>query len=457
MLRAPVDLLWNGGIGTYVKASGRDATPTSATGPTTACASNGDELRCRIVAEGGNLGLTQLGRVEYALAGGLVNTDAIDNSAGVDCSDHEVNIKILLDAVVAGGELTGRSSATSCWRSMTDEVAELVLDNNRAQTLALLIARRQALPMVNVHARYIDVLEDEGWLDRALEFLPTDKQIAERQASGAGLQTPEFAVLIAYTKNANVAEMVRSDLPDDAVARGRPGGLLPGGAARALRRRDPRPPAAARDHRHPGREPDGQPVGDLVRPPDDGGHRRVGGRRHQGLGRRPRDLRLRRLWAEIDELDGRCRSTSSSSCSSTAGGWSSGARCGCCATAARRSTSPPPSPSSGPGIAELATTLEPALAGRMAGVVHSGEASRSAAGVPEELAERAGVWPLLHTGFDLVEVADGTTARGGRRGPGPLGDVRPARPARGCGTASARCRAPTAGRPRPARRCATIC
>ena len=126
---------------------------------------------------------------------------------------------------------------------MTDEVAELVLDNNQAQTLALVIARRQALPMVNVHARYIDVLETEGWLDRGLEFLPTDKQIAERQAAGNGLQAPELAVLIAYTKNANVAEMERTDLPDVDAAGGRPRRLLPVAAARAA---TPTPSASTR-------------------------------------------------------------------------------------------------------------------------------------------------------------------------------------------------------------------
>ena len=142
-----------------------------------------------MVAEGGNLGLTQLGRVEYALRGGLIHTDAIDNSAGVDCSDHEVNIKVLLDGVVAEGELTGKQR-DELLASMTGDVAQLVLDNNKAQTLALLIARRQALPMVNVHARYIDVLENDGWLDRGLEFLPSDKQLAERQSSGAGPPGP---------------------------------------------------------------------------------------------------------------------------------------------------------------------------------------------------------------------------------------------------------------------------
>jgi len=213
ILRAPVDLLWNGGIGTYVKSS----TETHANVGDRANDSlrvNGSELRARIVGEGGNLGLTQLARVEYAINGGLIYTDAIDNSAGVDCSDHEVNIKILLDQLVSDGELTVQQR-NDLLVEMTDEVARLVLDDNRAQTLALMIARTQSLSMVNVHARYLDTLEAEGYLDRHLEFLPSDKQIAERQSAGSGLRAPEFAVMIAYTKNANVTEMLDSDLPDE--------------------------------------------------------------------------------------------------------------------------------------------------------------------------------------------------------------------------------------------------
>jgi glutamate dehydrogenase len=213
VLRAPVDLLWNGGIGTYVKASTESH---SHVGDRTNDAVRIDaaDLRVQMVGEGGNLGFTQSGRIEYALAAGLIYTDAIDNSAGVDCSDHEVNIKILLGEVMAAGEMTLKQR-NQLLDEMTDEVAELVLANNRAQTLALMVARQQSLPMVNVHARYLDLLEREGWLDRALEFLPSDKQIAERQSTGAGLTTPELAVLIAYTKNANVAEILLSDLPDD--------------------------------------------------------------------------------------------------------------------------------------------------------------------------------------------------------------------------------------------------
>ena len=201
------------GIGTYVKAS----TETNAEvgdRANDAIRVNGADLRCAMVVEGGNLGLTQRGRVEAALAGVLINTDAIDNSAGVDCSDHEVNIKILLDAQVAAGDLTVKQR-NELLASMTDEVAELVLEDNEAQTLALAIARRQAGPMVDVHARYLRSLEAEGLLNRALEFLPTDKQLSERASAGLGLTTPEFAVLLAYTKDTNAAVVLASDLPDD--------------------------------------------------------------------------------------------------------------------------------------------------------------------------------------------------------------------------------------------------
>jgi len=213
ILRAPVDLLWNGGIGTYVKAT----TETSAdVGDRTndALRVNGADLRCRVVAEGGNLGFTQLGRVEFAVNGGLINTDAIDNSAGVDCSDHEVNIKILLDAVVAAGDLTVKQR-NELLAEMTAEVAEQVLQDDYAQNVALAIARVQAAPMVDVHARYLRSLEQEGLIDRDLEFLPTEKQLHEREAAGQGLTTPEFAVLLAYTKTTDVVEVLASEVLED--------------------------------------------------------------------------------------------------------------------------------------------------------------------------------------------------------------------------------------------------
>ncbi len=213
ILRAPVDLLWNGGIGTYVKA-GSERHDDVGDRVNDSVRIDGTDLRCRIVAEGGNLGLTQLGRIEYALAGGLVNTDAIDNSAGVDCSDHEVNIKIALAAALASGSLlAGERSAFLA--SMQDDVAAAVLDDNHDQNLALAIARRRALPMIDVHARYLKSLETEGLVDRQLEHLPTSKVLAERSAANLALTAPEFAVLLAYTKTTNFAELVKTGLPDE--------------------------------------------------------------------------------------------------------------------------------------------------------------------------------------------------------------------------------------------------
>jgi glutamate dehydrogenase len=212
-LLAPVDLLWNGGIGTYVKAS-METHADVGDKANDALRADGGELRCKVVGEGGNLGLTQLGRIEYARNGGLVNTDFIDNSAGVDTSDHEVNIKILLDQVVRDGELT-RKQRDQLLYSMTDEVAELVLPDNYQQNVVLAASRKQASSMLHVHARYLRKLEREGRLKRRLEFLPDDKALAERRQQGLGLFSPEFAVLLAYSKLALEADLVESDLPDD--------------------------------------------------------------------------------------------------------------------------------------------------------------------------------------------------------------------------------------------------
>jgi glutamate dehydrogenase len=214
VLRAPVDLLWNGGVGTYVKAS-TETHGDVGDKRNDQVRIDAGQLRCRVVGEGGNLGFTQRGRVEFALDGGRINTDAIDNSAGVDCSDHEVNIKILLDRVVADGDLTGKQRDTLLVE-MTDEVAELVLRDNRAQTRALYNATAQARAMLEVHVRYLRALERWGRLNRTLEFLPTDDELAERAAAGRGLVMPEFAVLLAYSKIWIYDELLASDLPDDA-------------------------------------------------------------------------------------------------------------------------------------------------------------------------------------------------------------------------------------------------
>jgi len=213
ILRAPVDLLYNGGIGTYVKASGESHAQVGDRA-NDALRVDGRTLRCRVVAEGGNLGFTQLGRIEYALAGGRINTDAIDNSAGVDCSDHEVNIKILLDAAVREGELTGKQR-DRLLAEMTDEVAQLVLRDNVFQTQSLSVAGRIAPQLLEQQARFIRALERAGRLDRALEFLPADEDIAARKTARGGLTAPEGAVLLAYAKMQIFQELLASDIPDD--------------------------------------------------------------------------------------------------------------------------------------------------------------------------------------------------------------------------------------------------
>jgi glutamate dehydrogenase len=213
LLKAPVDLLFNGGIGTYVKAVTESHIEVGDRA-NDSLRVNGGDLRCRAVVEGGNLGFTQRGRIEYALAGGLINTDAIDNSAGVDCSDHEVNIKILLDGVVAAGDLT-QKQRNAILAEMEGEVAQLVLRNNYEQNRALANARAQAESMIDVHARYIRSLEHEDLIDRTLECLPTERQLSERESAEIGLTPPEFAVLLAYTKTTNVREVLASTLPDD--------------------------------------------------------------------------------------------------------------------------------------------------------------------------------------------------------------------------------------------------
>jgi glutamate dehydrogenase len=213
ILKSPVDLIYNGGIGTYVKAS-RETQAEVGDRANDALRVNGRELRCKVFAEGGNLGCTQLGRIEYALAGGRINTDAIDNSAGVDTSDHEVNIKILLGLPISEGELTEKQR-NALLAEMTDDVAALVLRDNTFQTQSLSITGRIAPQMLDAHQRFIHFLEKTGRLNRELEFLPADEEIAERRGAGIGLTSPERAVLLAYSKIWLYDELLASALPDD--------------------------------------------------------------------------------------------------------------------------------------------------------------------------------------------------------------------------------------------------
>jgi glutamate dehydrogenase len=213
ILLAPVDLLWNGGIGTYVKGSA-ESNDDVGDRANDSIRVDGRDLRVRVVGEGGNLGLSQRGRIEAALAGVRVNTDAIDNSAGVDTSDHEVNIKILLREVVRQEDLTLKQRNTLL-ASMTDEVAAQVLRDNYEQNVLLGNARAQQFDMLDVHTRLIHWLEERGDLDRELEFLPSDVELGERAEVGRGLTSPEFAVLVAYAKLALKADLLPSGLPDD--------------------------------------------------------------------------------------------------------------------------------------------------------------------------------------------------------------------------------------------------
>jgi glutamate dehydrogenase len=225
ILLAPVDLLWNGGIGTYVKAS-IETHADAGDKANDAIRVDGSELRARVVGEGGNLGMTQRGRIEFARAGGKVNTDALDNSAGVDCSDHEVNIKILLDRLVADGPLPAEAR-NPLLAQMTDEVADLVLWDNYSQNEVLGVGRAHAAPMLSVHARLVDYLAKSRGLDRRLEALPTRAQFAALEQAGAGLTSPELATLLAHVKLALKEEVLASELPDDPAFAGRLPGYFP--------------------------------------------------------------------------------------------------------------------------------------------------------------------------------------------------------------------------------------
>jgi glutamate dehydrogenase len=213
ILKAPVDLFYNGGIGTYVKASYQSNAEVGDRA-TDALRVNGNELRCKVVAEGGNLGFTQLGRVEFAQHGGRICTDAIDNSAGVDCSDHEVNIKILVRAAIEAGQLE-QKDRDALLAEMTEEVGLLVLKDNYYQTQSLAVSGVRAEKLLDAQARFMRHLEKAGRLNRKVEFLPSEEDIAERRANKQGLTSPERAVLLAYSKMELFDDLLASTLIDD--------------------------------------------------------------------------------------------------------------------------------------------------------------------------------------------------------------------------------------------------
>ena len=213
LLRAPADLLWFGGIGTYVKSRGESHAEVGDR-LSDGVRIDGHELRCKVIGEGANLGITQLGRIEYALSGGRVNADFIDNSAGVASSDHEVNIKILLGEVLEKGEFS-RKQRDRLLVQMTNELAEHVLMDNYRQSMALTHAEAQSAALIDEAARFMRSLERAGVLDRQIEFLPDEETIAERHAAGKGLTRPELSVLLAYSKMELYERLLETDVPDD--------------------------------------------------------------------------------------------------------------------------------------------------------------------------------------------------------------------------------------------------
>ena len=403
ILRARVDLLWNGGIGTYVKSAGeRNAEVGDRAND--GLRIDGGELRCTVVGEGGNLGFTQRGRIDAALAGVLINTDAIDNSAGVDCSDHEVNIKILLDSAVASGELTV-DARDALLRSMTDEVAELVLADNRAQTLELALAGARAAQMLDVDARYLQALDLEGLVNRELEHLPTDKQLIERQVAGTGLTGPEFAVLLAYTKTTNIAELLRTDLVDDPYLQPFAQQYFPtplrerfasGIATHRLRREIIATAAINEMVNHAGvtfdhrlTEETGASVADATRA-------YLASRDIVDLGR---------WWASIDALAATVPADTSLSLflelrqlAERISLWLMRRRRPPIDLAATVSAF-------GPGFRALADRFADLTAGSTARDVRAAANRLVEVGVPTELARHGAAWPLLHTAPDIIEVA----------------------------------------------------
>ena len=212
MLAASVDLLWFGGIGTYIKAH-KESQADAGDRANDAVRVDASQVRAKVIGEGANLGVTQMARVEYAARSGRMNTDAIDNSAGVDCSDHEVNIKILLRSVMESSDMS-RAQRDTLLESMTGEVAEQVLRDNYLQSQALSVTQSLGGYLLDRLSHFIRSLERQGLLDRAIEFLPDEETLAERKAEGLGLTRPELSVLLAYAKNALYSEILPSDLPD---------------------------------------------------------------------------------------------------------------------------------------------------------------------------------------------------------------------------------------------------
>ena len=404
ILRAPVDLLWNGGIGTYVKASFETHADVGDKA-NDAVRVDARTLRARVVGEGGNLGFTQRGRIEYAAGGGRINTDAIDNAGGVNCSDHEVNIKVLLDSVVDAGDMTVKQR-NALLAEMTEAVAERVLRGSYTQTQALSLARAQAPAMLDVHDRMMRDLEAAGRLDRALEALPDSETVAERRQAGAGLTQPELAVVLAYSKITLYAELLETDLPEDQALGAELSRYFPAPlperfgeqiAAHRLRREI----VATRV------------TNDLVdragttfvfRLREDTGAAAADIARAYAVARDVFDVRS--LWADVEALDGQVAAdVQIRDAARRAGAWSSARRAGCCARGRGRWTSRLKSSAMrracGPSRGRCRTCWSSQSRRRGSERV----AKLTEGGVPEPLAGRVAKQAALFSALDIVEVS----------------------------------------------------
>ncbi|MGH8077477.1 MAG: NAD-glutamate dehydrogenase domain-containing protein, partial [Lysobacter sp.] len=403
ILKAPVDLLWNGGIGTYVKASNETHADVGDRA-NNALRVNGRSLRCKVVGEGGNLGLTQLGRIEAAQHGVLLNTDFIDNSAGVDTSDHEVNIKILLNAQVQAKKLT-LPERNKLLASMTDEVADLVLTDNYRQNQAISLMERMSVSRLGSKQHFIRTLESQGLLDRQIEFLPSDTELADRKTRGQGLTRPELSVLLSYSKLVLFAQLVDSDVPEDPYL------------SKELVRYFPQPLqqkyAKAMENHRLKREIIATAVTNSM-------VNRMGAtfalRMHEDTGRSPAEiaeaytiareaLDARELWAQIDALDGKVPEAAQLDALQTI--WH------LMRTMSRWLLSRPGKmPEITAAIARYSEGLNivrAALPGAMSSVRRAAFDARAddwkAKGVPAALAMELAALPLLEFGCDIVEIA----------------------------------------------------
>ncbi len=411
LLTAPVDLLWFGGIGTYVKAS-TETNAEAGDKASDALRIDGRDIKALVVGEGANLGVTQRGRIEAAQLGAngrgvRLNTDAIDNSAGVDTSDHEVNIKVLLGDVVGRGDLTTKQR-DRLLAAMTDEVAALVLADNYRQTSALTIAQAQGAALLEAQARFIRALEKAGRLNRTIEYLPTDEALAERMAERRGLTRPELAVLLAYAKITLYDDLLASDLPDDPAM------------AEDLLRYFPQPlregqREAIERHRLKREIVATQVTNSLVN--------RVGPTfvketmEKTGLG--PADVvrayaivrdvfALRPIWDAIDALDNRVPAAAQTALLLEVQALMERAVVWFLTNAAHPLSITAEVAAFRPGVEGLATGLD--------GVLDTEEAARLSAraerhtvqGVPEDLARRVAALPVLAAAPDLVRIADRT-------------------------------------------------